>query len=163
MRKQIPFILAALFLMSAGVVQTNALRISSTQSTSSPKGDRKLNGSWRVKFALSGVEKNLILDVGSKGSGVLRLLDTGPDNQPFDHPLPATWSQLTNDRVSFSSEAELPIGTCCREMGTMIFKGKFSSNSTISGTIIFITGIDEEESPYKLHSVVGTFIGNRMN
>jgi len=122
-----------------------------------------LVGRWRVKFALSGGnEKNLIFDSRARESGSFLLLDTGPDDKPVAAPQPAAWSQMTNDRVSFSGEVESPIGTCCREMGTLIFKGKFASSNSISGTLIFVTSVDEEESPYKFRSMVGTFTATRI-
>src|ERR1044071_5375090 len=69
---------------------------------------------------------------------------------------------LTNNRVSFSGEVELPLGTCCREFGTLMFKGKFASADSIKGSLVFVTSIDEEESPYKFHSAVGTFTATRL-
>jgi hypothetical protein len=144
-------------------VQGVALQLGFIQATATPTRAMKLNGRWRVKFTLSGVEKNLIFDAKAKGSGVFLLLDTGPDDKPVANPQPAAWSQLTNDRVSFSGEAELPIGTCCREMGTLIFKGRFISSNSVSGKWIFVTSVDEEESPYKFHSLVGTFTARILN
>ena len=126
-------------------------------------GAAKLPGRWRVKFILAGgAQKNLIFESKANGSGSFHLLDTGPDNQPVPTPLPAAWSRTTNDRVSFSGEGELPIGTCCREVGTLIFKGKFDSSNSISGKMIFVTSVDEEENPYKFHSAVGTFTATRL-
>lgn len=128
---------------------------------SHPMPAAKLEGQWRVKFTLSGLEENLKFEAKAKGAGLLSLPDKGPDNTPAAGSLPAAWSQLENDRVSFSGEAELPIGTCCREIGTVIFKGKFSSPNMISGKVVFVTSVDEEESPYKLKSAVGTFTATR--
>lgn len=120
-------------------------------------------GRWRVKFVLSGgVQKNLVFQAEAKGSGSFLLLDTGVDDKPVTTPQPAAWSQLTNDRVSFSGEVELPLGTCCREIGTLMFKGKFTSSNSISGKLVFVTSVDEEESPYKLRSLVGTFTATRL-
>lgn len=121
----------------------------------------KLHGRWRVRFSLSGIEKNLVFTANLEGSGSFLLLDTGLEDTPVPNPAPAVWTQLTNDRVSFAGEAELPIGTCCREMGTLIFKGKFTSPNYISGKLIFVTNIGEEESPYRYHSLVGTFSARR--
>jgi hypothetical protein len=116
-----------------------------------------------VKFSFTGQEaKNLIFDSQDKGSGSFLLLDTAPDSKSESFSHPAAWAQLTNDRFSLSAEVELPIGTCCREVGTLIFKGKFDSSNSISGKLIFVTSVDEEESPYKFRSMVGTFIGARM-
>lgn len=121
-----------------------------------------LIGRWHVTFKMTGLEKNVIFDAKDNGSGSFKLLDTTPDNKPVSEPVPAVWSQLTNNRVSFSGEAELPIGTCCREVGTMMFKGRFSSGNTISGTLIFVTSVDQEESAFKFRSEVGTFTANRV-
>src|SRR5439155_22428164 len=104
----------------------------------------------------------LTFESKAKGSGAILLLDTGPDNKAVADAQPAVWSQLTNDRVSFSADAELPVGTCCRERGTLIFKGKFMSNNSISGKLIFVTSVEDEESPFKLRSVVGTFTATRV-
>lgn len=122
----------------------------------------KINGRWRVKFTMAGLDKNVIFEAKENGSGSFKLLDTGPDDKPVAGPVPAVWSQLTNDRVSFSGEAELPIGTCCREIGTLMFKGSFTSNNTIAGKLVFVTSVDQEESPFKFRSEVGTFVANRI-
>lgn len=128
-----------------------------------PPSSEKLTGRWQVSFALNGdAKKNLIFEAKAKGAGSFSLLDTGPDNKPVPDPAPAAWSELTNNRVSFSGEVEMPLGSCCRELGTLMFKGKFTSDDSIKGTLIFVTSIDEEESPYKLHSAVGTFTATRL-
>lgn len=123
----------------------------------------KLTGRWQVSFAINGdAKKNLIFQPNARGAGSFSLLDTGPDNKPVPEPVPAAWSELTNNRVSFSGEVELPLGTCCREFGTLIFKGKFEAADSIKGTLIFVTSVDEEESAYKFHSAVGTFTATRI-
>lgn len=122
----------------------------------------KVNGRWRVKFKMDGLEKNVIFDAKENGAGTFKLLDTGVDDKPVADPVPGVWSQLTNDRVSFSGEAELPIGTCCREIGTMMFKGRFTSANAISGTLIFVTSVDQEESAFKFRSEVGTFEATKL-
>jgi hypothetical protein len=126
--------------------------------TSTPK----LNGRWRVKFKMSGLEKNVIFEAKEHGAGSFSLLDTGVDDKPVANPVPGVWSELSNNRVSFSGEAELPIGTCCREVGTMMFKGKFTAADSIAGTLIFVTSVDQEESAFKFRSEVGTFEATRI-
>jgi hypothetical protein len=134
-----------------------------TASTTSPQSSSQLVGRWRVKFKFNGgVEKNLILDAKAKGSGSFQMLDTEPGDKPLAHVLPAAWSQLTNDRVSFSSEVELPIGNCCREIGTLLFKGRFASPNSVTGKLIFVTSVDEEENPYQFRTVIGTFTAARL-
>jgi hypothetical protein len=151
--------LMMLFLMGSSAVSHSAAL---THYHAAEQG-ATAHGRWRVKFALSGdAEKNLVFQAEAKGSGSFLLLDTGVDNKPVTTPQPAVWSQLTNDRVSFSGEVELPLGTCCREIGTLTFKGKFTSSNSISGKLVFVTSVDEEESHYKLRSLIGTFTATRL-
>jgi hypothetical protein len=119
-------------------------------------------GRWQVKFTLiDSTEKNLILTAQENGDGTFQLLDTGPDNKPVPGLKAAAWS-LTNNSLSFSGEVELPIGTCCRETGTLIFKSKLTASNSTSGKLIFVTNIDEDESPYKYHATAGTFTASRL-
>jgi len=124
--------------------------------------ESSLIGRWHVKFTLlGGSEKNLVIAVREKGVAAFELLDTGPDDKPVPTPQPATWSK-TLDNVSISGEVELPLGTCCRETGTLIFKAKLLSNKSFPGKLVFVTNVDEEESPYKFRSTIGTFIATRL-
>jgi hypothetical protein len=119
-------------------------------------------GRWQVKFTLiDSTEKNLILTAQENGDGTFQLLDTGLDNKPVPGLKAAAWS-LTNNSLSFSGEVELPIGTCCRETGTLIFKSKLTTSNSTSGKLIFVTNIDEDESPYKYHATAGTFTASRL-
>jgi hypothetical protein len=160
MRQQIRIVFASMILMS--VVAAQAFAQSPAQTTTPPAHDPSLTGRWRVKFVLSGIgEKNLIFDSQPNGVGSFLLLDTGPDNKSVEAPLPALWSQPSNDRVNFSSEVELPYGTCCREIGTLVLKGKFSSGNSIKGKAIFIASSEEEENPIGYRSMLGTFTATR--
>lgn len=123
---------------------------------------KELTGRWRVKFVFAGrSEMNLVFDSQAKNSATFLLLDTGPDSRPETSPRPAAWSQTTNDRVGFSGEVELPIGDCCRETGTLIFKGKFASSNSVTGKVIFIASTEEEENPIGFRALVGTFTATR--
>ena len=137
----------------------------SVQSTlpKAPPGDAvNLVGRWRVKFTLmGGNEKNLVFEARGKGEGSFLLLDTGLDDKPVVAPQAAVWS-LTNNNASISGEVELPIGTCCREMGTLIFKARINSGNSLSGKFIFVSSIEEEESPNKFRTTIGTFTATRM-
>lgn len=119
-------------------------------------------GRWQVKFTIVETsEKNLVFTAHEGGDGSFQLLDTGPDNKPVPNPHAAAWS-LAKGNLSISSEVELQTGVCCRETGTLILKAKLTSNNTMSGKLIFVTNIDEDESPYKYHATVGTFTASRL-
>jgi hypothetical protein len=119
-------------------------------------------GRWQVKFTLlDSSEKNLIFTAQENGEGTFQMLDTGPDNKPVAGLQAAAWS-FTDNNLSFSGEVELPVGTCCRQAGTLIFKSKLNSANATSGRIIFVTNVEEDESPYKYHTTVGTFTASRL-
>ena len=141
--------LSSLLLLSLLAVVSAAF-----QSPSPP--DKNLIGRWQVTFTLSGGSPaNLEFEAQAKGNGSFRM--SVPDSQL----VPATWSQTTNDRVNFSGEIEQHFSACCRETGTLIFKGKFKSNNTISGKAIFIATTEHEENFTGYMSTVGTFTATR--
>ena len=147
-------------LMLTGV---SVFQVTTYGTATSPSGVTNLGGKWRIKFNLSGVgEKNLVSEFSANGAGSFLLLDSGPDNKPAGGSVPATWSQTTNDRVGFSGEVELPIGTCCREVGTLIFKGKIAANGSISGNVIFVGTTEDQENYNGYRSTRGTFTAVRM-
>lgn len=122
-----------------------------------PPPDKNLIGRWQVNLILSGGRQtNLEFQAQPKGIGSFRIPE--PDNQA----VPATWSQTTNDRVNFSGEIEQQFSACCRETGTLIFKGKFKSNNTITGKAIFIATTENEENFTGYMSTVGTFTATRV-
>lgn len=155
-------LLVSVFLVSIMAVQGFAVQPTATQQDSVAKATNPV-GRWRIKFTLvGGSEKNLEFESRADGSGAFRLLDTGVDDKPVPTPQPAAWS-LTGNNLSISSEVELSLGSCsCRETGTLIFKAKSSSENSISGKLIFVTNIDEEESPNKFRTTVGTFTATRL-
>jgi hypothetical protein len=156
------YVFICLLLISVLAVQEITAQTTAPRSAATSEHAVVPVGRWQVRFIIAGVEKNLILVAEDRGVAAFLLLDTGPDDKPVTDAQPAAWSQLTNNRISFSGEVELPIGTCCREMGTLIFKGKFRSNNSITGKLIFVTSVDEEESPYKFRSEVGAFTATRV-
>jgi len=136
--------------------------IAATTTPPASPPEQKLTGRWHVKFSLVQTkDKNLIFEVKRKGSGAFRLLDTGPDDKPVADPLPAVWSEIDNGRVSFAGNVELPLGTCCREVGTLIFKGTYSNDNSIKGRAIFIASTTDEENFIGYRSDVGTFTATR--
>jgi hypothetical protein len=133
------------------------------QGIARPAQNQALIGRWKVTFTFANVAaKNLVLDARANGDASVLLLDSGPDNKPATKSLPAMTSVTTNGRVNFSSEVELPYGTCCQEIGTLIFKGTFGSNNSISGKVIFIGSTEEQENPLGYRSMLGSFSAIRV-
>ena len=146
------------------MIPGTALRVGVAQ-TPAPEAlqqEANLVGRWQVTLILAGVKKDLIFESKAQGLGSFLLIRSGLDDKPALTSLPAVWSRNSNDRVSFTGDAELPLGTCCVEMGTVVFKGRFESKDSITGKVVFVTSIDEDESPFKLRSVIGTFTAVRI-
>lgn len=151
---------SALVILS--LLQVHALAVKAPERRSSMMsalaGD--LTGRWRVKFTLSGLGENeLLFDSQAKGSGTFLLIDGAAKTSPS--PQRVIWSTTSNDRVSFSGDIELQL-VCCREMGTLIFKGKFETKDLISGKAIFIGSTIDEENFNGFRSTVGTFTASRL-
>jgi hypothetical protein len=145
------------------VVALPGVALAGMQAIASPLQAGNLAGRWHVKLSLPSIgEKNFIFDAQAKGLGSILLLDAGPEKKPMTTPLPAVWSETTNDRVSFTSEIEFPLGTCCREMGTLIFKAKFDSTNSMSGKAIFVGSTVDEENFNGFRSAVGSFTATRI-
>jgi hypothetical protein len=154
---------AFMILISISWAQGSALEAPMPHAAVLATQGTNLSGRWQVKFNLSGVgEKNLLFQAHIKGSGSFLLLDTGPNGESVTDVLSAAWSQPTNDRVNFSGEVELPIGTCCREIGTLILKGKFTSSNSISGKAIFVASTVDEENYTGFRSMLGSFTATRI-
>lgn len=118
-------------------------------------------GRWRVRFSLVGIsEKTLIFEAKPGGTGTFAGLDTGVDDKPVE-PAPAVWSDIVNNRVSFSGNLDLPIGTCCRDVGALVFKGKFEPDGSIKGRVIFIGNTIDEENFNGFTTAPGTFTATR--
>ena len=134
-----------------------------SQAAATQPGQKELPGRWQVKFAFAGrSEMNLIFESQPKGSGTFLLLDTAEGGKPEAAPRSATWTETTNDRVSFSGEVELPIGDCCRETGSLIFKGKLGTDNSLKGKVIFIGSTEDEENGLGFRAMVGTFTASRI-
>jgi hypothetical protein len=150
------YLVIALLLLSTGISLGNGSASAAFPQT------HKLTGRWRVKYVLTANgEKNLVLDLHNDGSATILLLDTGPDGKASSSAQPALWSETTMNRINFSSEVELPLGTCCRDVGTLMLKGKLDKEDSISGKSVFVTSTIDEESPTGFRSMVGTFTATR--
>ena len=154
-----PFIFLSVLMVLGAALQVG---VAQTPAPNSRLPQANLVGRWQVALTLAGVKKNLIFEAQVRGSGLFWLLDAGPDDRSAGTPLRALWSRNTHDRVSFTGDAELPLGSCCVEKGTVVFKGRFESRDSITGKVVFVTSIDEDESPFKLRSVIGTFTAVRI-
>ena len=135
----------------------------SAEPSPSPSASPTLSGRWRVTFTFPGAaERKLVFNSEPNGSGSFLILDPGSNNKPGTVPLPAIWSETSFHQISISGEVELPIGTCCWDTGTLMFKGKVGSSNSISGKAVFITGTIDEENFNGFRSMTGSFVATQM-
>lgn len=156
-----PNFVVVLFLLILVAAQANPTeKFLPEQTVAASSHTASIAGRWRVKFSLAGVgERNLEFVSQAKGTGTFLLIDAVPNNQPAT--IPAAWAETSNDRVNFSAEVELQLN-CCREKGTLIFKGKFNSKDAISGKVIFVGTTIDEENFNGFVSTVGSFTASRV-
>jgi hypothetical protein len=117
---------------------------------------------WDVSFTLMGptanvVPRRLFFMSFTDNTGTFRM--TGPRTTwPVQTTFPAVWAAPTPTFMSFSGEVEFPIGNCCRETGTLIFKGDRSNTGVISGAAIFVTNVQSPANPVPYIIRTGTFV-----
>jgi hypothetical protein len=147
--------LIAFFVMAAAICFGEA---PATGQQPQPAGSTTLAGNWRVEFEFSGARKVLTVNVQPNGIATAKLQDGETHTN-----LPASWSINAYQRTSFSTELELPIGTCCREIGTLVLKGKFNANGSLEGRAVFVTATEDEGSPIGLRTIVGSFTATKVS
>jgi hypothetical protein len=65
--------------------------------------------------------------------------------------------------MSFSGEVQLPIGNCCRETGTLMFKGTQSTaGGAITGRAIFASDLSPTTTPTGNGIQFGTFVATPL-
>ena len=158
MRKKLIILAATLLIAAASITAQDK---SETESSSSVPV-----GGWDVTFSLLSPTtvtntRRLMFMSFSDGTGTFRII--GPRTTWTTQTIfPSVWRSLTPSFMSFSGEVEFPIGNCCREAGTLVFKGTRANDGTMSGPVLFITSnpIVATPAPYTIRT--GTFVATPL-
>jgi hypothetical protein len=59
--------------------------------------------------------------------------------------------------MSFSSEVQFPLGNCCRETGTLNFKGNLPESGPMTGRVTFISDTPDPANPTGYMTKTGNF------
>ena len=95
-------------------------------------------GSWKVNIAFAnGDSRSLRFDAQGAGKGTFLLLDPKLNVWGPAKPSEAKWTQGDGNSVTFSGAVEFPLGNVGRDPGTLVFKGKFQTESLITGEVEF--------------------------
>jgi hypothetical protein len=95
-------------------------------------------GKWKVEVTFpNGDNRSLLFEAQGAGKGSLRLLDPRSNFWEAAKPSEAKWTLDDGSSVTFSGAVEFPIGNVGRDPGTLVFKGKFETESLITGYVEF--------------------------
>ena len=111
-----------------------------------------VTGRWNIEITFANANRHsLRFDAQGAGKGTLLLLDP---RSSFWEPAKASEAKLTQgdqNSVTFSGAVEFPIGNVGRDPGTLVFKGKFETESLIVGEVEFSPLVGDRPSK------IGTF------
>jgi hypothetical protein len=92
----------------------------------------------------------------SNGTGTFRLIGPRVTTQ-VNTVVPAVWSRPVPGLMSFSGEVQIPVGNCCRETGTLMFKGtQNTASGIITGRALFASDLSPTTNPVQMGTFVAT-------
>ncbi len=113
-------------------------------------------GSWRVEITFSnGQSRSLRFEGGASGKG--SFLPLVPKQVGPTELSAAEWTQKDKDSVTFSGPVQFPLGNVGLQRGTLVLKGNFGTDGSITGDAEFFR-VDEHPADAKAKpSKSGTF------
>jgi hypothetical protein len=95
-------------------------------------------GRWKVEITFpNGENRSLRFEAQAAGKGSFLLLDPRSKVWGSAGPSEAKWTQGDGNSVTFSGAVEFLIGNVGRDAGTLVFKGKLETESSIAGEVEF--------------------------
>jgi hypothetical protein len=95
-------------------------------------------GAWKVDITFTnGESRSLRFDAQGQGKGTFLVLDPKLNVWGPAKPSEAKWTQGEGTSVTFSGPVEFMLGNVGRDAGTLVFKGKFETESLIAGEVEF--------------------------
>ena len=95
-------------------------------------------GGWNVEITFANDNhRSLRFDAQAAGKGTFLLLDPKLNVWGPAKPSEAKWGRGEGNSVTFSGPVEFMIGNVGRDAGTLVFKGKFETESLITGEVEF--------------------------
>jgi len=95
-------------------------------------------GRWNVEIMFTNSDhRSLRFDAQGAGKGSFLLVDPRSKVWGPTKPSEAKWTQGDGNSVTFSGAVEFLIGNVGRDAGTLVFKGKFGTDGSITGEVEF--------------------------
>jgi hypothetical protein len=121
-------------------------------------------GNWKVEITFgNGESRSFRFEAGESGKGSFLLLDPTLKTWGPARPSEAKWTQGPGDSVLFSGKVEFPLGNVGRDAGTLVLKGKFGNDSTMTGEAKFFRGDEDPTGPKATAAKSGTFKATRVS
>lgn len=122
----------------------------------------KVAGTWKVEIAFnSGPARILRLEAEDSGKGSFLLLDPTLKAWGPAKPAQVKWSQSDDGSVTFSGPVEFPLGNVGRDVGTLILKGKFQGDDTITGKATLLPLDQDQKDADQKPAREGSFKASR--
>ena len=119
-------------------------------------------GSWKVEITFgNGNSRSLRFEARESGKGSFQLLDPRSKVWGPARPSEAKWTQSDEGSVMFSGTVEFLLGNVGRDAGTLVLKGKFGKEGTITGTATFFPLDQDPKDPKANPSKSGRFKATR--
>ena len=120
-------------------------------------------GSWKLEITFSnGESRSLRFEARESGKGSFLLLDPRLKFWGPAKPSEAKWTQDDEGSVVFSGPVEFPLGNVGRDAGTLVVKGKFGTEGSITGEAQFFPLDQDPKDPKAKPSKSGTFKAIRV-
>jgi hypothetical protein len=115
-------------------------------------------GSWKVEVTLGTGEKHsLRFHAGEAGKGSFQLAASEALRGGSDEPSAAQWTRQGNDSVTLSGAVQFPLGNVGIDRGTLVLKGKFERDGSLSGEARFFPAGQNPADPKATPSKTGSF------
>ncbi len=106
-------------------------------------------GTWNVEIMFGNADRrSLRFDAQGAGKGSLLLLDPRLKVWGPGKPSEAKWTREDQNTVTFTGPVEFMLGNVGRDAGTLMFKGKFETESLITGEVEFSPLVGERPSKH---------------
>lgn len=122
-----------------------------------------LIGNWKVEVTFgNGENRSVRFEARESGAGSFLLID--PRMKVWGPPKPsvATWTQSHEGSVTLSGKVEFLLGNVGRDAGTLVLKGKFETDGTITGEATFFRLDQDPRDPTVTPSKSGSFKATRV-
>ena len=123
----------------------------------------KVIGSWKVEITFAnGDSRSLRFESRESGKGSFLLLDPKLKVWGPAKPSEAKWTQNAEGSIMISGAVEFPLGNVGRDAGTLVLKGKFGTEGTITGAALFFPLDQDPKDSKATPSKSGSFTAARV-